>query len=70
MKTILAVEKSEYSRCLDRVINYKLPEQERQQAYDMMQELEQKAKDMGDELQIIITSKNTPRPLETAPAMT
>ena len=69
MHVVLALEKSQYSWWLCKVINYNLSEQERQQAYDAMQVIENKVKEMGDELQILITSKNTPRPLTSAPPM-
>lgn len=69
MKTILAKEKSEYLHRLNDVINYHLDPVIRQSSYNRMQELEKQVKEIGDELQIIVTSKNTNK-MKTAPPMT
>jgi len=69
MKTIFAKEKSEYIHKLNDAINGKLSESVRISAIKRMAELESIVKQQGDELQIIVTSKNTPRG-NTAPPMT
>ncbi len=69
MKTILARKKSEYLHCLINVINYHIDPIIRQSSYNRMQELEKQVKELGDELQIVITSKNTNK-MKTAPPMT
>ncbi len=69
MKTILAKEKSEYSHCLINFINLKLNHKVRYANYSRMRELEKIIKEKGDEIQIIITTKNT-NELRIAPAMT
>lgn len=69
MYTILAAEKSEYSKALHTFLNLKLKPKERYAAFRIMQELEESVREAGDDLEIIITSKNTPRPLDTAPPM-
>ena len=68
MKTIFAVQKSEYSHCLIKFIG-EASETERADAYFRMKEIEQEVKDSGDEIQIVITTKNTSNQY-VAPAMT
>lgn len=69
MKTILAAEKSEYSKALHTFLNLKLKPKQRYAAFRIMQEIEESIKEIDDEIEIIITTKNTPRPLDTAPPM-
>ena len=69
MKTIFAYEKSEYSRALVNFLNLKLKHKERYENYRRMEELDEIVKNAGDELEVIITTVNTPRPLGTALAM-
>jgi len=69
MYTIFAYEKSEYCVALSNFINLKLSHKERYENYKRIKELEEIIKKEGDEIQIIITTKNTPRPLVTAPPM-
>lgn len=68
MKTNLAVQKSEYSRCLMKYIGI-CSNDERRSAYFRMQQIEQEVKDLGDEIEIVITTKNTTNKY-VAPAMT
>jgi len=67
MKTILAAQKSEYLHCLMECINYKLSDMQRRMTYHRLQEIEKIVKDTGDEIQIIITTKNTNRILSALP---
>lgn len=69
MKTIFAEAKSQYSHALINFINFKLTPTVRYENYRRMQEIEEYVKEEGDEIQIVITTKNTPRPGQTAPAM-
>jgi len=69
MKTIFAVQKSEYSHCLMKVINYKISKHERQKYYERMKEIEQEVKKLGDKIEIIVTTKNTSDKGAIAPAM-
>lgn len=59
MKTIFAVEKSEYLHSLMILMNYNIPLSEREIALDKMAEIEKQVKKQGDEIQIIITTKKT-----------
>jgi len=59
MKTIFAKEKSEYLHSLIVAINLNLHQDTRSKAIQRMAELEAIVKNQGDELQIVITSKNT-----------
>lgn len=67
MKTISAVEKSEYSRCLVKFLG-KCTDIERKDAYIRMQEIEAYIKSQGDEIRIVITTRDTDN-MYTAPAM-
>ena len=69
MKTIFAVEKSEYSHCLMKFLNLDEDEEYRCKYYNIMKEIEEKVKSLGDEIQIVITTKNTSNQY-VAPAMT
>ncbi len=69
MKTIFAYEKSEYVIALNNFINLKLTHKERYENFRRMQELEYIVNRADDKLEIIITTKNTPRPLEDASPM-
>jgi len=68
MKTIFAVQKSDYSHCLMKYIRG-CDEITRENAYNRMMQIEKEVKSKGDEIQIVITTKNTPYK-GTAPAMT
>lgn len=67
MKTIFAVQKSEYSRCLMKYIGV-CTDKERVESYYRMKEIEKEIKDFGDEIEIVITTKNTSNKY-VAPAM-
>lgn len=54
-----AKEKSEYSYCLLRFINLKLKPKERYTCFRRMQEIEEFLKEKGDEIAIIISTKNS-----------
>lgn len=58
MKTIFAVQKSEYSHNLMTFIG-ESSELQKRMAYFRMKEIEQEVKDSGDEIQIVVTTKNT-----------
>ena len=68
MKTIFAVEKSEYSHCLMKYIGI-CSDTERKEAYFRMKEIEEYVKSKGDKIQIVITTRDTDNKY-TAPAMT
>ncbi len=68
-KPIFVYEEGEYALALFNFMNLKLTHKVRFENYHRMQELEEIVKKEGDELQIIITTKNTPRPIEIAPPM-
>jgi len=57
--TEFAKEKSEYSYCLLNFINLKLTHAQRYENYRRMQEIEESLKEQGDEIAIIISTKNT-----------
>ena len=59
MKTQYAYEKSAYSEALINFLNLKLKHKERYENFRRMQEIEEILKKDGDEIQIIITTKNT-----------
>lgn len=67
MKTIFAVEKSEYLTLLMKFIG-KCSEIERRNAYNRMKEIEEYIKSQGDEIRIVITTRDTDN-IYTAPAM-
>lgn len=71
MKTVLAVEKSEYSHCLMILLNDHLGLEEHQTALARIKEIEQQVKSKGDEIIFIVTTRDTnPMKKKTAPAMT
>ena len=69
MKTSYAYEKSEYCLALLNFINLKLKHKERYENYRRMQEIEEILHKNDDEIEIIITTKNNPRPLFIASPM-
>ena len=69
MKTIFAKEKSEYSHLLIQAMRIDIGPMERIHISDRMKEIERLITDQMDEIQIIVTTKNT-KTFETAPAMT
>lgn len=69
MKTIFATEKSEYSYCLIKSIDNKTPPTVRLDCFSRMREIERYIKSQGDEIQIVVTTKNTSNQY-VAPAMT
>lgn len=52
-------EKSQYSHCLSNFINLKLAHNQRYENYRTMQEIEELLIQQGDEIAIIISTKNT-----------
>lgn len=59
MKTEFAKEKSEYSHLLVKCINNLLSEEIRQKAMLRIAEIESKIKKQGDEITIIVATKNS-----------
>ncbi len=68
MKTKFARQKSEYSYCLINYLNCLSPFKKIKYSR-RMREIQQEIKDLGDEIQIVITTKNTSNKY-VAPAMT